>query len=44
MFMYVISFIFLCIGIFAPPMGGYEMIFLVVGGYMFFKKLREKYE
>jgi hypothetical protein len=42
--MYIIAIICILLGFLLPPLGGYEQILLIVGAYIFFKKLKENYE
>lgn len=41
---YIIGSICILLGLFLTPLGGYEQIFLIIGVFVFFKKLRENYE
>jgi len=43
MLKYLIGVICICLGFLLPSIGGYEQIFLIIGGYVFFKKIREDY-
>ena len=40
---YIIGIILVCFGFLLPPIGGYEQILIIIGGYIFFKKLRKIY-
>ena len=41
MIMYIIGFTLLGLGLFLPPLGGYEQILLIIGAFLIFKQIRK---